>query len=101
MSPAVLMKFQSSVREITKMDRLDADHAEPQPSPKRKQKFVDFALQPGDDALLPSLPDAQRLLLQTEGSYQDRAERLGIPIGTVRSRLHRARTALERLREHN
>lgn len=83
------------------MDRLDADHAEPQLNPKRKQKFVDFALQPGDDALLPSLPDAQRLLLQTDGSYQDRAERLGIPIGTVRSRLHRARTALERLREHN
>ena len=83
------------------MDRPGADHAEPQLSSKRKQKFVDFALQPGDDALLPSLPEAQRLLLQTDGSYQDRAERLAIPIGTVRSRLHRARAALERLREHN
>ena len=82
------------------MDRLDADRAELELSPKRKQKFVGFALQPGDDALLPFLPEAQRLLLQTDGHYRDRAERLGIPIGTVRSRLHRARASLERLREH-
>ena len=83
------------------MDRLGADDAKADLNLKRKQKFVGFALQPGDDALLPSLPEAQRLLLQTDGNYKDRAERLGIPIGTVRSRLHRARTALERLREHN
>ena len=81
------------------MDSADADHGKPHLEPERKQRYVGFALQPGDDRLLASLPEAQRVLLETQGRYKDRAERLGIPIGTVRSRLHRARAALERLRE--
>lgn len=68
---------------------------------KRKQKFLGFAFEPGDAELLPSLPEGQRQLLQTEGQYKDRAQKLGLPIGTVRSRLHRARAALLRLREEH
>jgi hypothetical protein len=68
-------------------------------STRRQQKFSDFKLQPGDSALLPSLSAEQRTVLECEGQYKDRAQQLGLPIGTVRSRLHRARAALLRLRE--
>lgn len=52
------------------------------------------------DAALDALPPEQRLafeLREGEGlDYQEIAERTGVPVGTVRSRLNRARTALKR-----
>jgi DNA-directed RNA polymerase specialized sigma24 family protein len=33
-----------------------------------------------------------------DGNYKERASRLGVAVGTVRSRLHRARAALSALR---
>jgi DNA-directed RNA polymerase specialized sigma24 family protein len=66
---------------------------------KRQQKYLNFKLVSGDEALLELLPQKQRELLTAEGSYQDIAARFGLPIGTVRSRLHRARVALVQLRE--
>ena len=68
-------------------------------SRKREQKFFRFKLEPADMELLDQLPAAQREALLSEGSYQDRAARLNIPLGTLRSRLHRARAALEALRD--
>jgi DNA-directed RNA polymerase specialized sigma24 family protein len=67
-------------------------------SPKREQKYLRFTLQPGDTHLLDQLPAPQREALLCDGSYVERAEKLGIPVGTLRSRLHRARAALEALR---
>jgi len=66
---------------------------------KRVQKYLHFRLQPGDMELLDQLPAEQRDILLSEGSYQERAAKLNVAIGTVRSRLHRARAALEMLRE--
>ena len=65
---------------------------------KRVQKFQHFTLEPGDEKLLEELPPYQQAILRSEGSYLQRAEKLGVAVGTIRSRLHRARTALEKLR---
>jgi DNA-directed RNA polymerase specialized sigma24 family protein len=69
-----------------------------EPKEKRQQKYMNFKLRSEDKALLELLPERQRELLTAEGSYLEIASRFGLPIGTVRSRLHRARAALEKLR---
>jgi DNA-directed RNA polymerase specialized sigma24 family protein len=66
---------------------------------KREQRFLHFRLAAGDEALLGDLTNDQRALILLEGSYKEKAERFGLPVGTVRSRLHRARAALAGLRE--
>jgi RNA polymerase sigma-70 factor (ECF subfamily) len=57
------------------------------------------------DRALASLPDQQRqvlLLVGLEGlPYEDAASILGIPVGTVRSRLSRARDSLRRLMDRS
>lgn len=46
-------------------------------------------------AMLPAtMRETLEVAVATEGSYQQAAEALGVPIGTVRSRLSRARTQL-------
>ena len=46
---------------------------------------------------LPALHREVVLLVDVEGfSYKDAAQTLGVPIGTVMSRLHRARQQLQR-----
>jgi DNA-directed RNA polymerase specialized sigma24 family protein len=52
-------------------------------------------------ALIDKLSIMHRDVLMAKGSYQEIAESLGIPVGTVRSRLHRARAALARLSERH
>lgn len=72
----------------------------PKPARERRvQKFQHFALTPGDEALIAALPPEQQAALRAEGSYAERAERMGVAVGTVRSRLHRARSALVKLRQ--
>ena len=65
----------------------------------RAQRYLQFRLQPGDAELLEQLSEPHRAILLFHGSYQECSEALNIPLGTVRSRLHRARAALEALRE--
>jgi DNA-directed RNA polymerase specialized sigma24 family protein len=75
-------------------------HQTPRPSePKRQQKFLRFEIQERDRKLLSSLSEEHRSLLLASGSYNDMAAQFGIPLGTVRSRLHRARATLELLRQ--
>jgi DNA-directed RNA polymerase specialized sigma24 family protein len=75
-----------------------------QPPPRsghrtRPQKYLHFSFAEGDEALIERLPPAQQKVLKSPGTYEQRAQDLGVAIGTVRSRLHRARAALIRLRE--
>lgn len=48
------------------------------------------------DALPKEMRETLLTAVDTESSYRDAAERLGVPIGTVRSRLFRAREHLKR-----
>lgn len=66
---------------------------------KRQQSFLRFTLEPGDEARLEQLTQGQRELVMAKGGYKELSERFNIPLGTVRSRLHRARAALIALRD--
>ena len=66
-----------------------------------EQEFLDKLLRENLERALASLPDRHRevvVLSDLEGmSYGEIAEALGIPVGTVRSRLARARGALQKI----
>ncbi|MES2256554.1 MAG: hypothetical protein V4559_16130 [Pseudomonadota bacterium] len=64
----------------------------------RNQKYLHFALLPGDEILIDQLSPEHQKILRSEGSYEKRADEFGVAVGTIRSRLHRAREALSRLR---
>lgn len=65
-----------------------------------EQEFVDSLLREDLDRALAALPEHQRIvvvLADVEGlKYGEIAEMLDVPVGTVRSRLARARSALQR-----
>lgn len=62
----------------------------------RRQRF--FPLTEQDESLLPQLSPRYVEILRQEGQMADIASRLNLPVGTVKSRLHRARAALTALR---
>ena len=66
-----------------------------------EQEFVDKLLREDIDRALASLPEHYRMVVILsdieEFSYAEIAHALGIPVGTVRSRLARARAALQKM----
>jgi len=58
-----------------------------------------FALTADDKPLIERLSPKLREIISITGSYAQIGAALQIPLGTVRSRLNRARDALTRLRE--
>jgi RNA polymerase sigma-70 factor (ECF subfamily) len=66
-----------------------------------EQQFLDKVLREDLERALCSLPDHYRIVVVLsdleEFSYAEIAESLGIPVGTVRSRLARARSALQKI----
>jgi RNA polymerase sigma-70 factor, ECF subfamily len=77
---------------------------EPEPSPERVEDPQEIVVSQEMDGVLrealEQLPGAFRVIVQlvdVEGlSYQEAADALDVPIGTVMSRLHRARARLRR-----
>ena len=65
----------------------------------RVARLTGVELQPSDERLLQFLTPEQVEILRCEGSYVEIAQKLNIPLGTVRSRLSRARAALVQLRK--
>lgn len=57
-----------------------------------------FHQTPENEPLLEKLVPEHRDVLAASGSYEDIAAQLSLPVGTVKSRLHRARKALEKMR---
>jgi DNA-directed RNA polymerase specialized sigma24 family protein len=74
--------------------------ATPRPNRQRAQQFKGMHVLESDEPLLATLKQREQAVLRTTGSYEDRARKLGVPVGTVRSRLHRARAKLIALRTH-
>jgi DNA-directed RNA polymerase specialized sigma24 family protein len=68
---------------------------EPRRVNRRKSAYL---LTESDEFLLSQLPEPYVEILRQEGSMEEIARRLNIALGTVKSRTHRARAALDRLR---
>ena len=64
---------------------------------KRNRKRNDYVLSQDDDILLAQLPPSYAEILRQSGSMKEIANRLAIPVGTVKSRTHRARAAFDEL----
>jgi hypothetical protein len=69
------------------------------PPPYSYQRKPFGPLKESDLPLVARLPHHYREILQQEGDMSQIAMRLAMPVGTIKSRLHRARAALSALRE--
>lgn len=65
---------------------------------KANRRKTSYLLTEADEFLLGQLPQPYAEILRQEGSMEDIARRMNIAPGTVKSRTHRARAALDRLR---
>ena len=103
-------RYRSTRREVPLDEAVELDRfslydqiADEDPFPYSNRLHDDFLSQFQDDEVrraLAALPEAYRiavvLVYTEEMSYQQLAEVLGCPLGTVMSRLYRGRKALER-----
>jgi Sigma-70, region 4 len=73
----------------------------PSSAPTSRQRAAHFKgihLLETDDPLSATLKPNEQTVLRTAGSYEERAKELNVPVGTLKSRLHRARVKLVALR---
>jgi|GEM_PF-2116031 len=68
------------------------------PGRQRAIQFKGIHLLESDEPLFPALKPNEQAVLRTKGCYDDRAKELNVPVGTLKSRLHRARFKLVALR---
>ena len=110
LSRLVLDQHRAAPREVAVGDLAEIDRfslyeliEQEDPFPYSDSLHRDFLAQFGDDEVrraLLTLPEVYRvplvLLYVEDLSYRELAELLGCPVGTIMSRLHRARKILER-----
>jgi len=75
--------------------------ASARPGRQRASQFKGMHILEADGPLLATLKQRDQAVLRSTGSYEDRARQLGVPVGTLRSRLHRARAKLLALRSQS
>lgn len=63
-----------------------------------RDRFHNFKIEPSDQPLLEQMTALKRDLLTSKENYASFAERHNVPLGTVKSRMHRARVELIRRR---
>jgi DNA-directed RNA polymerase specialized sigma24 family protein len=68
------------------------------PSRQGASQFKGVHVLETDESLFATLWPKEQAVLQTSGSYEERAKGLNVPVGTVKSRVHRARAKLVALR---
>ena len=78
--------------------RTATEHSGEQRARRTTRRKASYLLTEADEFLLGQLPAPFVEILRQEGSMDDIAQRLHIAPGTVKSRTHRARAALDRLR---
>jgi hypothetical protein len=66
---------------------------------KEPRSYKKFQITENDLPLIRLLEPEHQEMLRASGSYAQIAAQLKLPLGTVRSRLHRARAALAALRQ--
>ena len=64
-----------------------------------RDRFHNFKIEPSDQPLLEQMTALKRDLLTSKEDYASFAARHNVPLGTVKSRIHRARAELMRLRD--
>jgi RNA polymerase sigma-70 factor, ECF subfamily len=81
-------------RQVPLEDAVLLVDCRPNPETSAQQKEIQQCVQQALNSL--DVDDAQIILLRDlqDVSYEDIAQTLGVPVGTVKSRLHRARQAL-------
>jgi hypothetical protein len=72
--------------------------ASARPGRQGASQFKGMYVLESDEPLLDTLEPKAQAVLRTTGSYNERAIVLNVPVGTLRSRLHRARAKLVALR---
>jgi DNA-directed RNA polymerase specialized sigma24 family protein len=64
-------------------------------SPRKAPRYLPLSEE--EEGLIPKLSPPHQEVLRVDGSMEDRAAQLKVPVGTLKSRLHRARKALAAL----
>lgn len=60
-------------------------------------RMRNISIEPRDRATIDAMRDHKAkpfLMIETGASYQETADRFGLPTGTIKSRVHRARLAI-------
>jgi DNA-directed RNA polymerase specialized sigma24 family protein len=69
------------------------------PNQKHVAPLREFVILENDEPLIAALSPDHQNVLRLPGSYAEMVAQLQVPLGTLRSRLHRARAALLVLRQ--
>ncbi|MGH6933207.1 MAG: RNA polymerase sigma factor [Dongiaceae bacterium] len=93
----VNINSQRRTRRAPPMSSLDLPGADPAVQPQQEDRLAVRALSVAVDALPNEQREALLLVGLEEFSYAEAARILGVPIGTVMSRLHRGRERLRQL----